>query len=674
MLGRQISIPSVARTPLLDAAPADVATPRAEPLAGLGAVVAANGPRLAFRAAVGATFALFVLAMALVLLRAAHEGRVYPAVVVADVPVGGLTPAEAEAALRARAAAIESQVVSLSLGDRRWEASLRDLGAAADVPAGLDAAYAIGREESARGRLGSTLGLIRGDEQLSLPLRFDYPKLDAWFDGIDRDLGLPPANASLKIDGASVTIVPEQDGTIVDRKAATAALMTDLAEMRAFSGDLPITATIAAVRGEDLQPAFDQLQIALAMPVQVSYAGGLWTLPAADLGRFVTQAVDPGKRGAEAFSLAMDRAALAAWLDERLASAIESDPRDAEVGWNGERLISVVPSVDGVELRPDALAMAVEGSFFGGHGVVAAPVTVTKPTIDSGNLAALGITKLLGTGSSNYSGSADGRATNVELGTALLNGTLVPPGGEFSFNHSIGYITEDAGFVEAQVILGERIGQDIGGGICQVSTTAFRAAYFAGMPMTEWWPHRFRIPFYEYDGWAPGLDASILQPTPDPSTWGDFRFENPTDSWLLVESWTDGVNVVVNLYGEDTGWVVEDTGPTYGKKFQMEPDQELVDDKLEPGTINLVQAASTGEEVTHNRTVTDRAGNLLWQRAFYTKFYPRGNVWAVSPDMKGNSPSDPERELPPLPTPETNDGGWPNGDDDATGPVAQATG
>jgi len=334
-----------------------------------------------------------------------------------------------------------------------------------------------------------------------------------------------------------------------------------------------------------------------------------------------------------------------------IASSARSlaEASDAEVGWNGERLVSTVPSVDGATLRAGSLAELVQDSFLGGHGTVAAPVEIDKPTIDSNNLDALGIVTLLGRGSSNYSGSSDGRATNVEVGAALLNGTLIPPRGEYSFNNSIGHITEDKGFVEAQVILGEAIGSDIGGGICQVSTTVFRAAYFAGMPITEWWPHRWRIPFYEYDGWAPGLDASILQPTPDPSTWGDFRFENPTDSWLLVESWTDGVNVIVNLYGADLGWTVESDGPVMGEKFQVEPDAEVVDPELEPGTIDQTEIAAIGEEVGHLRRVFDRDGSLLWERNFYTKFFPRGNVWKVSPDMKGKSPADPDRKLPPLP-------------------------
>ncbi|MDQ3467681.1 MAG: VanW family protein, partial [Chloroflexota bacterium] len=311
-----------------------------------------------------------------------------------------------------------------------------------------------------------------------------------------------------------------------------------------------------------------------------------------------------------------------------------------------------VESVNGVELNPTELAQEIEASFFGNHGPVAAPATITRPRIDSANLDRLGIVTLLGTGTSNYAGSTDGRATNVAVGAERLNGTLVPPGGEYSFNNSIGVINEENGFVEAQVIDGERIGQDIGGGICQVSTTVFRAAYLAGMPIGEWWPHRYQIPFYEYDGWPPGLDASILQPTEDPSTWGDFKFSNPSDGWLLVESWTNGVQVVVNIYGPDLGYAVDTTGPTIGEKLQIEPDLEIVDPELDAGTINHTESPQEGLEVSHYRVVTDRNSNIVSEGNFYTKYYPRGNVWQVSPDMKGKSPADPDRELPkPLAPP-----------------------
>jgi vancomycin resistance protein YoaR len=446
-----------------------------------------------------------------------------------------------------------------------------------------------------------------------------------------------------------VSIVPEVDGTVVDRLQARAVITGLLQNLQPGQAELPVKTRIASVRAADLEPARALLARAISHPLQVSSDGGSWTLSGGEIGQFVDQKVTAAQNGAPSIALSLDRDKLAPWLADRLAAQINRDPVDAVVGWNGERVVSVEQSVDGVRLDAAKLAEEVEGRFFGDGGTITAPVTYIKPKIDSGNLGALGITTLLGSGQSNYSGSNDGRATNVATGARLLNGTLIPPWGEFSFNGAIGLIDEEKGFVEAQVIDGENIGQDIGGGICQVSTTVFRAAYLAGMPITEWWPHRFRIGFYEYDGWKPGLDASILQPTTDPATWADFKFENPSDSWMLVESWTDGVNVVVNIYGADLGYQVDTTGPTWGAKTQMLQPSEVVDDKLDPGTIEEVQIGGIGEELSHYRVVRDRNGQVLWEGNFYTKYFPRGEVWKVSADMKGQAPIDKNFKAPPLP-------------------------
>jgi vancomycin resistance protein YoaR len=606
-----------------------------------------------------AALLVLVLVLGLATVRATYADRIFPALTVADVPVGGMPLGAAAAAIVDRANAIESSTITATRGDRSWTATLHEVGVSVDENEAFARAVGYGREESALRRLRSVAGLVRTGEQIALPITLDYRQLDRWFDGIDRDLGTPPRNASVAVQGASVAIVPEVDGMVVDRPQARAEIEAELQNLSAVAIELPVSTEIATVRAVDLEPARDLLLRAMSHPVQVANAGGLWTLPAPEVAQFLTQDVAPADGGARAIRLGLDREALAGWLDERLGAAIETEPVDAEVGWDGEKVVSVEPSVDGVRLDAAKLAELVEGRFFGDGGTVEAPLTYIKPKIDSGNLDALGITTFLGTGGSNYSGSSDGRATNVAVGASLLNGTLIPPWGEFSFNQAIGgWISEDEGFVEAQVIDGEQIGQDIGGGICQVSTTVFRAAYLAGLPITEWWPHRFRIGFYEYDGWKPGLDASILQPTEDPATWADFKFENPSDSWMLVEAWTDGVNVTVNIYGADLGYDVESTGPTWGEKTQMLRPQEVVDDELDPGTVMLGQVAGIGEEVSHYRVVRDRNGELLWERSFYTKYFPRGDLWKVSPDMKGEAPIDPNAKFPPLPPAGVDSVGW----------------
>jgi vancomycin resistance protein YoaR len=614
----------------------------------------------AFGLGVAGVAALIGLALAVVLLtvRATHAERIFPDVTVADVPVGGMPIHDAAVALAERAEAIESSPITFSHEDQSWTATLRDVGVSIDQNEALARAVAYGREDSAFRRLRSAVAMARSGEQLAMPISLDYQQLDRWFDDIDQGLGTPPRNASVEIQGSDVVIVPEVDGIVVDRDRARAEVESQLLNLTPIEAELPVSTKIATIRAADLEPAREMLVRAMSNPIQVTSGGGLWTLPTTDLAQFLRQDVELETDGAPAIHLGLDREKLAAWLDERLGTAIETEPVDAEVGWNGERLVSVEPSVDGVRLDAAKLAERVEGSFFGKGGTVEAPVTHVKPAIDSANLDKLGITTLLGSGQSNYSGSSDGRATNVEVGASLLNGTLIPPQSEFSFNGSIGWIDEDKGFVEAQVIDGEKIGKDIGGGICQVSTTVFRAAYLAGLPITEWWPHRFRIGFYEFDGWKPGLDASILQPTEDPATWADFKFENPSSHWMLLESWSDGVNVVVNIYGADLGYDVESTGPTWGDKTQMLPPQEVVDEELDPGTVSLSQVAGIGEELSHYRVVRDRNGEVLWERSFYTKYFPRGDVWKVSPDMKGEAPIDRDAKLPPLPPAGVDSKGW----------------
>jgi vancomycin resistance protein YoaR len=627
--------------------------------------------------AVGAVALLgLVLAVCLLTLRAVHADRIFPALVVADVPVGGMPFDSAAAALAERANALESSSITFNYQDQTWTRTLRDIGVAVDERAALDYAVGFGREDSAFSRLRSAAALISSGARLPMPMTLDFQQLDRWFDEIDTALGTPPRNASFEIQGTNVAILPEVDGTVVDRARARSLIADRLQDLGAIDAELPVTNMTATVRAVNLEPGRELLQRAMSHPVQVRNGGGLWTLPATDLGQFLHQEFVPTAGGAPALKLGLDQEKLAVWLEERLGAAIETEPVDAVVGWDGEKVVSVEPSVDGVRLDAKKLAERVEGQFFGAGGTVEAPLTYVKPTIDSADLDKLGITTFLGSGQSNYSGSSDGRSHNVAVGAQLLNGTLIPPWGEYSFNESIGWIDEEKGFVEAQVIDGERIGQDIGGGICQVSTTVFRAAYLAGLPITEWWPHRFRIGFYEYDGWEPGLDASILQPTEDPATWADFKFENPSDSWMLVESWTDGVNVVVNIYGADLGYDVESTGPTWGAKSQMLVPQEVVDPELAPGTVVLAQVAGIGEELSHYRVVRDRNGELLWERSFYTKYFPRGDVWKVSQDMKGQAPIEPTVKFPPLPPAGVDSLEWVPTDEDwaaqETQPVAPA--
>jgi vancomycin resistance protein YoaR len=357
------------------------------------------------------------------------------------------------------------------------------------------------------------------------------------------------------------------------------------------------------------------------------------------LGQFVVTI--PSTNGV-GYDVTLDDAALGQWLLQLVGGRINRDPVNATIQWSDkkQKVVATTKSSVGVKMLAGPLADQVIKSFFGDHGNDTVPVRGLKPEIDSAHLDRLGITTKISTGSSAFYGSDEPRAANIWVGTGYLNGTIVRPGEYFSFNDSIGDITAEAGYVEAPVVDGERIGKDVGGGICQVSTTVFRAAFLGGFPIGEWWPHLYRLPFYEYDGWTPGLDASILQSGPR-SDWGDFTFKNSTNGYLLIEAWVQDQSDFVTIYGPDTGWTVNVTDPWEGRKIlgDDQPDIETVDADLPPGTVQQSELRQDGLEISYERIVTDSSGTVIDDWIAYSKFEARGDVWKVSPDMVGQSPA-----------------------------------
>jgi len=590
----------------------------------------------------GLAVLLLFAAAGLLLAQNRYDGKVYPAVSAGEINLGGRPLVEANTTLQQYAASSEGQTVRLTFGDKSWEPTLSDLGISVDVDRTLTTAFNVGREETARTRISKLTSLLRNDTVVPLMVTVDQTKLNFWFDNVDADLGLKPHDAFLVINGATVSIEPEVEGTVVDRAAATALVTSGARLLSIQDGPLPVVATIARVRAGDLIDVQAKVQDALAKPVKLKYPGGKrWTLEPEQLGQFILQQNDPAKKGAAAFSVSLDEEALAAWLTDLVAGEINRDPVNAKIAWSNDAqtVFATKESVDGAKLKSISLARDVVESFWGNHSAITVPVTVLKPDIDSNNLEALGINARLSVGDSSYVGSNGGRATNIVVGSQLLNGALIPPHGTFSFNHSIGVIDVEKGYVEASVISGERIGRDVGGGICQVSTTVFRAAMLAGLPIVEWWPHTYRLGFYELDGWPPGYDASILQPNGDPFSGGDFRFENPTDSWMLVESYTEAERVYVIIYGRELGYTVAFSDPQISDPIEPpEDDIEVVDDTLVAGTIEQSELAQPGYQVVIERTVTGKDGEVVIQDTWDTYFSSRPDVWKVSPDMQGQSP------------------------------------
>ncbi len=509
--------------------------------------------------AMGLAGIVLVVAVGLFVFRAMYDGRIYPAVIVGDVPVGGLTVAAAEAELQARATALETGTVTFSHGGQTWTPTLAELGVTVDLAGSLAQAEALGRSGDAATRLGTARELLQHDQVVPLRTALDAAVLGAWFDRVDADLGQPAVNARVVVEGTTVTVAPDAPGLAVDRAAATAAITEALRTLEPVSMDLPARAIAPDIVAGDLTGAQAEIDTLLDTSIRITFEDQTWHVSAESLIPYLTVETTLAD-GEPVTRVNFDRVALAAELRRQFAGEINQKPVEAVIRWDqAVGLVAIEPSRDGLTVNGGAFAKAVAEGILTDAGTVAIPVVVVKPDVDSGNLAALGITELLGSGESNFSYGVPGRDENVRVAAQYLDGTLVRPGEDFSFNTAIGEITPERGFQEALVVQGEGVGRDYGGGVCQVSTTVFRAALWAGMPITEWYQHTFRLPNYEYDGWSPGFDASILQAGSDPDGWADFRFQNYTDHWLLVEATVSYPHVSVNIYGTGDGRTVDFT-------------------------------------------------------------------------------------------------------------------
>jgi len=535
--------------------------------------------------------AVLLLAIGLLIFRVQYEGRIYPAVTVGDVTVGGLTVPQAEDRLAQRAAELEQGQLTFTYGygDRNWAPTLAELGVQIDLDASLAQAQNLGRSGDAASRLAFTSAILDSDQSVPLRMELDQVVLNTWFDGVDQAIGNPAIDARLTIDGDTVSISEASSGLAVDRPAATAQLLTALSSLQPVAVDLPIRVDEPEFTHANLVPVQATVERMIAEPIEVSFESESWSIEGTMLAPYllIDTAMD---QGAPTAQLAIDSDGLASELRTRFGDQVNRQPVDAVVGWD-DGVTVLEPSSTGVTIKGGAFAEAVAGSFLNGHHPVEIPVVHTRPGIDGENVDALGITTLLGQGSSNFSDGVEGRDANVELATEYMNGTLVPPGGIFSFNDAIGEITYERGFQEALVVQGEGVGRDVGGGVCQVSTTIFRAALNAGMPITEWYAHTYRLPNYELDGWGPGFDASILQWGPNPAEWPDFEFENYTGSWLLVESTVSYPYVHVNIYG---------TGD----------EREVIIDAWE----------ISNNAFGFNRVIQDPEGNVIAERTFESYF------------------------------------------------------
>lgn len=251
------------------------------------------------------------------------------------------------------------------------------------------------------------------------------------------------------------------------------------------------------------------------------------------------------------------------------------------------------------------------------------PVVTKEPKTNSEQRTAesMGIRELLGRGVSTYVGSMPERRHNVALTASKINGTLVAPGTVFSFNDTLGEVSQETGFKKAYIISQGRTILGDGGGVCQDSTTLFRAVLNAGLPVVERRAHSYRVSYYEQHS-PPGLDATVAAPTTD------FTFQNDTPAYVLVQASIDHATSTVSyeLWGTSDGRVAKTTKPVVTDITPPPPDLYQDDPSLRSGAVKQVDWKASGAKVIFSYTVT-RGGETIHQKTFVSLYHPWQSVF-----------------------------------------------
>ena len=548
--------------------------------------------------------------------------RILPGVYAWNIDLGGLTRGEAIARLEGSFQYPTDRHPVLRYGELVWPVELADLGARLDAAATVDTALSIGHRGDLLDRAGEQLDVLLNGALVAPILTFDPGTGTMFLSQIARQVNHPLRNATLSLgDDLSVQVMPGQVGREVDVEASRQALVQRISQMG--GGDVELVVRESEPVLTDLSATQAQVQRILSGPVVLTTPdSGTWTIEPATLASWLILRPTTGADGTATLTVSLDPGHMAR-LAEEIGAAVARPPTDAQFWFDDASgtLVPQVESVPGQTLDITATVALIESVSTSQERTVALPLLTIRPAIASEDAPHLGIVELIGEGKTSFAGSSASRVQNIVVGAAQFDGLLIPPDETFSFNHYLGEVTAEKGYEESIIIWGNTTRADVGGGLCQVSSTAFRAAFWSGLPVVERWPHAFRVSYYEP---PKGLDATIYSPSVD------LKWVNDTGHYILIHTYVNRENQTLTFryYGTNPGRTVEIDGPYESNPVPHGPPVYREDPTLPKGQTKQIEWPKDGLDVTVYRIIKQN-GIEVQRDTFFSRYRPWQAVYLV---------------------------------------------
>ncbi len=302
----------------------------------------------------------------------------------------------------------------------------------------------------------------------------------------------------------------------------------------------------------------------------------------------------------------------------RLERKVDRSAKDASFAIDGSK-ISVVPASSGLTLDvPRSVAAVLAAAARPTNRVATLSFSVQQPARSTAAARAMQITGVVGTYETVYGGDPN-RIHNVQLVAHLVDNKLIAPGATFSFNGTTGERSAQKGFLSAPVIVNGELQTGLGGGVCQVSTTVFNAAYEAGLRITDRTNHSLYISHYPL-----GRDATVNYPDVD------LKFVNDTGHWLLLRTWVGPSSLTVSLYGTPQHRRIETTSSPL-VDVAPPPLTRTVDATLKPGEVVVDDPGTPAQSTSVERKVYSANGKLLSDETWYSSYRSTPKIVRVGP-------------------------------------------
>ncbi|PKQ17271.1 MAG: hypothetical protein CVT67_00195 [Actinobacteria bacterium HGW-Actinobacteria-7] len=562
--------------------------------------------------ALGATFEAF-----------ATWGKIHPGVSIGGVEVGGMLPGQALTVLDTGLAKRSSKPVVVTYQGKKWTVGAADIGLTFDKRSLVDQAMTVGRSGGFPSNLGDRLRSWTKGTKIDATTRASATSIDKTLDEIASGTNVTPVDAGVTIKGVTPTVTSAKPGMVLDRAAATHAIVVAmLSTARVVAA--PVITDPVAVDDREARDAALRAEMMLSGPATVTFDKRTWTFKPSQIAEWIvflrsdatTEPATGSSKGVTLEALISPKHAAAA-VTKAFGAKVGRPAVDARFK-TSNGAISIVPSRDGIGPDVEGLSRELTTSLTDPNSArtVELRTTITKPKVTTEDARTMGIKRRISVYTTTYSAGNKPRTNNIHTLGDALDGTLIAPGDVFSFNGTIGQRTAQKGYQEAFAIVDGKLVPQLGGGICQVGTTIFNTIFESGLPILERKNHSFYISHY-----PKGRDATI--------SWGgpDFKFKNDTNHWVLISVSYTSSSITIALYGTDPGYEVEATTSDWRnvKPFSIET---VKDSSMEKGSKIIEDSGVDGRTITVERTVS-KDGKVIRTDKFVSVYKPKTQVVRV---------------------------------------------